>query len=328
MKTPMCSAVRAIVLTGTLLVASALIATAVQAQPAFPYKTLRVVVGFSPGGSNDIIARLLAPILEAELGQTVVVENKPGASGNIAADYVLKGTPDGHMVFMCTTGTMSIQPFLPQPMPFDVKDITTITQIAKTPYLIVVNADLPVNSVPELIAYAKAHPGKLNFASSGNGGTQHLGTEMFAQKTGIDIVHVPYKGSGQALIDLAGGQVSLLFEQAISAAPHLGSGKIRALAVAGPERLAGLPDLPATGELGLGDFDPSSWTGLCTAPGVSADIVARWQQALAKALAAPAIQARFLAEGILAVGSTPAEFAEFLAKDRERWGVLAKQMVF
>jgi len=325
--TNLSSAMRAMMLTA-MLACSAFATPAAYAQQAFPHKTLRLVVGFSPGGSNDIIARLLAPILEAELGQTVIVENKPGASGNIAADYVLKSPPDGHMVFMCTTGTMSIQPFLPQPMPFDVKNITTITQIAKTPYLIVVNAGLPVSSVPELIAYAKQYPGKLNFASSGNGGTQHLGTEMFAQKTGIDIVHVPYKGSGQALIDLAGGQVSLLFEQAISAAPHLGSGKIRALAVAGRERLAGLPDLPATGELGLGDFDPSSWMGLCTAPGVSADIVARWQQALAKALAAPDIKARFLAEGILAVGSTPAEFAAFLAKDRERWGTLAKQIVF
>jgi len=295
---------------------------------SFPDRPLRLIVGFSPGGATDIIARLLAAKLEAELGQVVIVENKLGASGNIAADYVLKSAPDGHTVLMCTTGPMSIQPLLPSSMRIDVKRMTAITQIAKMPYLILVNTALPVNSLQDLIDYARQRPGELNFASSGNGSTQHLGIEMFAQKTGINIVHIPYKGSGQALMDLSGGQVSLMFDQAISAAPHLSAGKIRALAVAGSQRLASLPDLPATGELGLGDFDPSSWIGLCTAPGVPADIVAHWQQAIVKVLAAPDVKARFLADSLLPVGSTPAEFTDFLAKDRARWAEVAKQIAF
>lgn len=295
---------------------------------SFPNKPLRMVIGFAPGGSNDIIGRLLAPKLEAELGQSVIVENKPGASGNIAADYVMKSPPDGHMVFMCTTGTMAIQPSLPQPMPFNVKDITPITLTAKTPYLILVNNDLPVKSVQELVDYAKRNPGKLNFASSGNATTQHLAGEMFAAHAGVDIVHVPYKGSGQALVDVSSGLISLLFEQAVSAAPHLNSGKVRALAVASPQRLEGLPNIPATGEMGFGDFDPSSWTGLCTAPGVPKEAVDRWQKAMAKVLADPDIKARFVADGIQAVGNTPEEFAVFLEQDRKRWGDLASKIKF
>lgn len=217
----------------------------------FPSKPVRLIVGFAPGGSNDIIARLLAPKLEAELKQSVVVENRPGAGGNIAADAVVKAAPDGHMVFMCTTGTLSIQPFLPVRMPFDVKDITPVTQIGNTPYLMLVSKQLPVSNVGEFLQYAKANPGKVNFASSGNGTTAHLAGEMLRAQAGIDIVHVPYKGAGQAMVDLTSGLVSLMFDQAVSSASYISAGTLKALAVASDRRLPGLPELPTTEESGL-----------------------------------------------------------------------------
>lgn len=181
------------VFTATLL-ALACALGAPQARAAdYPSKPVRIIVGFAPGGSNDIIARLLAPKLEAELKQPVVVENRPGAGGNIAADAAIKAAPDGHTVFMCTTGTLSIQPFLPQRMPFDVETIAPVTQIGNTPYLMLVSKALPVSTVGEFLKYAKDNPGRVNYASSGNGTTAHLAGEMLRAKTHIDIVHVPYK---------------------------------------------------------------------------------------------------------------------------------------
>lgn len=291
----------------------------------FPSKPVRLIVGFAPGGSNDIIARLLAPKLEAELKQSVVVENRPGAGGNIAADAVVKAAPDGHMVFMCTTGTLSIQPFLPVRMPFDVKDITPVTQIGNTPYLMLVSKQLPVSNVGEFLQYAKANPGKVNFASSGNGTTAHLAGEMLRAQAGIDIVHVPYKGAGQAMVDLTSGLVSLMFDQAVSSASYISSGTLKALAVASERRLPGLPELPTTEESGLPGFNPSPWTGLCTGPGVPAAAVKTLQQAMARVLADPEIRQRFERDGIEPVGSTPAQFAAFLEADRKKWGDLVKK---
>ncbi|MDQ2187400.1 tripartite tricarboxylate transporter substrate binding protein [Alcaligenaceae bacterium A4P071] len=290
----------------------------------YPTKPIRLIVGFAPGGSNDIIARLLAPKLGDVLKQQVVVENRPGAAGNIAADVVLKAPPDGHTIFMCTTGTLSIQPFLPQRMPFDVNDIAPITQIGNTPYLMLVNKDLPATSVKTFIDYAKSHPNQVNFASSGNGTTAHLAGEMLRSKANIDIVHVPYKGAGQAMVDLTSGRVSLMFDQAVSSMPQVNSGSLRALAVVSAHRLPSLPNLPTTSEAGLPGFDPIPWTGLCTARGVPDDAIATLQKALAQVLTEPAVRDRLLADGIEPIGSTPAEFAAFLAADKTKWGGLVK----
>lgn len=309
---------------------AALVATLATAAPLaqaadFPTKPVRLIVGFAPGGSNDIIARLLAPKLEAELKQSVIVENRPGAGGNIAAETAIKAAPDGHTVFMCTTGTLSIQPFLPQRMPFDVETITPVTQIGNTPYLMLVSKELPVKTVGEFLKYAQDNPGKVNYASSGNGTTAHLAGEMLRAQTQIDIVHVPYKGAGQAMVDLNSGRVSLMFDQAVSSLSYIQSGSLKALAVANDHRLAGLPDLPTTDEAGLKGFNPTPWTGLCAAPGVPAEAVKALQQATAHALADPDIRARFQRDGIEAVGSTPEAFAAFLKADRAKWGTLVKQ---
>lgn len=298
------------------------------ASAAFPDKPVRLVVGFAPGGSTDIIARVLAPKIEAALGQPVVIENRPGAGGAIAAEVVRKADPDGQTVLLCTTGLFSIQPFLPQPVTFDASQLTPVTVIADTPYIVLVNKGSPAKTFPELVSYAKSHPDELNFASSGNGTASHLAGEMFVQQAGVNILHVPYKGAGQAMTDLVAGRVSLMFDQLASAMPQIKAGGVRALAVAGPQRLAALPDVPTTEEAGLKNFDPTPWAGLCTSPGVPRDRVEILQKAVAKALTDPEIRQRFQTDGMPIVGNTPEEFQAFLVKDKQRWGETIKHIKF
>lgn len=294
------------------------------ANDPFPSKPVRIVVGFSPGGSNDIVARLLAPKLAEGLGQQVLVENKPGAGGNIAAQTMLSAPPDGHTLMMCTTGTVSIQPHLTK-APFNPEtDLLPVTLIANAPYLLLVNASVPVTNVKELIAYAKGHPGQLNFASSGNATGGHLAGEMFKSKAGVDIVHVPYKGTGQAMTDLLAGQVSIIFDQAVSSMPYAKSGKLRILGVASLQRLKGLPDVPTISESGVPHFDPVTWTGLCAAKGTPAAAIQRVQQEVAKVLAMPEISQKFIAAGLEPVASTPEQFRVFLAADKAKWGTVIK----
>ena len=305
-----------------LVLGLAALALSAQAQAqTFPSKPVRVVVGFSAGGSNDIIARLLAPKLAEGLGQQVVVENRPGAGGNIAASAMLSAPADGHTIWMCTTGNFSIQPNLGQKMSFDPEaDIQPVTQIANAPYLLLVNNDLPVKSVRELVELAKRKPGTLNFASSGNGTGGHLAGEMLKSRADIDMVHIAYKGTGQAMTDVVGGQVSLIFDQPVSSMPYVKSGKLRALAVASPRRLAGLPDIPTVQEQGVADFDPVTWTGFCAAKGVPAEAVARIQTEVAKVLQIPEIKDKLIQDGLEPVGSTPEAFRAFMAADKQKWG--------
>ncbi|MDM0089642.1 MULTISPECIES: tripartite tricarboxylate transporter substrate binding protein [unclassified Variovorax] len=299
-------------------------ASAALANDPFPSKPVRIVVGFSPGGSNDIVARLLAPKLAEGLGQQVLVENKPGAGGNIAAQTLLSAPPDGHTLMMCTTGTVSIQPHLTK-APFNPEtDLLPVTLIANAPYLLLVNASVPATNVKELIAYAKGHPGQLNFASSGNATGGHLAGEMFKSKAGVDIVHVPYKGTGQAMTDLLAGQVSIIFDQAVSSMPYAKSGKLRILGVASLQRLKGLPDVPTVSESGVPHFDPVTWTGLCASKGTPAAAIQRVQQEVAKVLATPEISQKFIAAGLEPVGSTPEQFRAFLAADKTKWGTVIK----
>lgn len=294
------------------------------ANDPFPSKPVRIVVGFSPGGSNDIVARLLAPKLAEGLGQQVLVENKPGAGGNIAAQTMLGAPPDGHTLMMCTTGTVSIQPHLTK-APFNPEtDLLPVTLIANAPYLLLVNASIPATTVKELISYAKSHPGQLNFASSGNATGGHLAGEMFKSKAGVDIVHVPYKGTGQAMTDLLAGQISIIFDQAVSSMPYAKSGKLRILGVASPQRLKGLPEVPTISESGVPNFDPVTWTGLCAAKGTPAAAILRVQQEVAKVLATPEISQKLIAAGLEPVGSTPEQFRAFLAADKIKWGTVIK----
>lgn len=299
-----------------------------QSQPAdaFPTQPVRILVGFSPGGSNHIVARLLAPKLAERLGQQVVVENKPGAAGNIAAAQVLAAPADGHTVLMCTTGTFSIQPHLPQRMPFDSQaDFAPVTQVALAPYFLLINWQLPYQSVSELIAGARSKPGSLNFGSSGNGTGAHLAGEMLKAEAGIDMVHIPYKGTGQAMADLVAGQVEMMFDQPVSSVGYIRSGKLRALAVANSRRLPAFPEIPTVKEAGLADFEPVTWTGICAPRNTPAPAIAKLQQAFADVLKMPDIAERLVRDGLEPVGSTPDEFRDFLVKDRARWGRAVEQ---
>jgi len=295
------------------------------APESFPQKPIRLIVGFAPGGSTDIVARLIAPRLSEALGQQVVIENRPGAGGNIAAATLLSAPPDGHTMLMCTSGILSIQPHLLKSMPFNPEtDIVPVTKVTDSPYVLLVHSSLPVKNVKELVAYAKQNPGKLNFASSGNGTGGHLAGEMLKARAGVDIVHVPYKGTGQAVTDLLAGQVSIIFDQPVSTMPYIKSGKLRALAVASPRRLPALPEVPTVSESGIPDFDPVPWTGLCAAKAAPSGAIERMQREVAKLLAVPAIRQRLIQDGLEPVGDTPDEFRKFLETDKQKWGRVIK----
>ncbi|MGE4240679.1 Bug family tripartite tricarboxylate transporter substrate binding protein [Ramlibacter sp.] len=310
--------------TAALLAALALMSSAALAD-TFPSKPVRFVVGFSPGGSNDIVARMMAPRLGELLGQQVVVENKPGAGGAIAIQSVLAAVPDGHTVSMCTTGSLSIQPHLGA-MPFNPEtDLVPVTQIANAPYVLLVNASLPVKNVREFIEYARKNPGKVNFASSGNATGGHLAGEMFKALAGVNLVHVPYKGTSQAMTDLLSGQVQAIFDQPISSFQYVRSGQLRPLGVASMRRLAAYPDLPTIHEAGLPNVDPVTWTGVCAAKNTPPEAVARLQRDIARVIQMPEISRKLVADGLEPVGSTAEEFRKFLVADKAKWGRVIKQ---
>lgn len=290
----------------------------------FPTKPVRIVVGFSPGGSNDIIARMLAPKLGELLGQQVVVENKTGAGGAIAIQSVLAAPADGHMLSMCTTGSFSIQPHLGA-MPFNPEDLVPVTQIANAPYVLMVHSSLPVKTVREFVAYAKQNPGKVNFASSGNATGGHLAGEMFKALAGVEMVHVPYKGTSQAITDLLSGQVQAIFDQPVSSMQYARSGQLRAIGVGSLKRLGAYADLPTIHESGVANFDPVTWTGICAAKGTPPAVVARLQRDIAKVLALPEISSKLVQDGLEPVGSTPEQFRSFLVADKAKWGRVIKQ---
>jgi tripartite-type tricarboxylate transporter receptor subunit TctC len=296
----------------------------------WPNKPVRIVVPFAPGGTTDILARALAPELSKAFGQTFIIDNKAGAGGNLGADLVAKSPPDGYTLLMGTVGTQSINPALYPKMPYDAaKDFVPITLMAGVPNVLVMNpakaAERKITDVRSLIAYARANPGKLNMASSGNGTSIHLSGELFKSSTGTYMVHIPYRGSGPALLDLIGGQMDLMFDNLPSALPHIRSGKLVALAVTSGQRSAALPDVPTVAEAGpVKGFDASSWFGLLAPAGTSPEIVNRVQQETAKALASPALKERLLAQGALPGGTTPAEFGRFIAEEARKWTAVVK----
>jgi len=297
---------------------------AAHAMEAYPTKPVRIVVGFSPGGSNDIIARMLAPKLGELLGQQVVVENRPGAGGSIAASYVLSTPPDGHTILMCTTGIFSILPFITALSFNPEADLLPVTQIANTPYVLMVHPAMPARNVTEFIAYAKQNPGKINFASSGNATAGHLAGEMFKTLAGVQLVHVPYKGTSQAIADLLSGQVQIIFDQPVSTMQYARTGQLRPLGVGAFKRLQAYPDIPTIHESGLPNFDPVAWTGLCAAKNTPAVAMERLQRAVATVLAMPEISQKFVQDALEPVGSTPEQFRQFLAADKQKWGRIIK----
>lgn len=312
------------VLTVTLLAMAASFAHA-ETAAQYPSKPIHLIVPFPPGGTTDILARDVAQKLSETWHQQVIVENRPGAGGNIGADLVAKAAPDGYTLVMGTVGTHAINPSLYKKMPYDhVKDFAPVVLVAGVPNVLVVNPSLPVHSVQELIAYAKANPGKLNFASSGNGTSIHLSGELFKSMTGVEMTHVPYKGSAPALTDLIGGQVQLMFDNLPSSLGFIKAGKLRALAVTSAARSATLPDLPTIAESGLPGFEASSWFGVLAPAGTPRDIVQKVNQAVAAWLDTPDAKQRLLAQGAIPAGGSPEAFAKHIDAETAKWAKVVK----
>jgi tripartite-type tricarboxylate transporter receptor subunit TctC len=291
------------------------------AQQAWPDRPVRLIVPFPPGGSTDIVARLLAEALQGRLGQPVLVENRGGAGGNIGADLVAKAAPDGHTLLLSAPGPFAINEHLYRSMPFDPeRDLVPVALVAAVPIVLVVPAGSPARSLADLIARARREPGKLAFGSSSIGGTNHLAGELLKSSAGIDIVHVPYRGAAPAMTDLIAGNLDLYFDNMPGVLPQLRDGRIRALAVAGATRATALPDLPTMAEAGLPGFEASSWFGLAAPGGTPAALVARIAAAVRAALAEPGLRAKLAAAGAEPGAMDPDGFARFVAAERARWG--------
>jgi tripartite-type tricarboxylate transporter receptor subunit TctC len=311
----------------SLLFFSACIATQASSQSAaeYPSKPIRLIVSFAAGGPTDVFARLIASKLEKELGQPIIVENKPGGGSNIGSEFVAKAKPDGYTLLVGTvanTTNMGIY----KNLGYDtVRDFAPITQIMSSPSVLVVNTDIPVRTLNELIAYVKARPGKLNYASSGAGGMQHHAGEMLKLRAGIDVLHIPYKGAAPALTDVIGGTVSMGFKTASGVLPAIQSGKVRAIAVAGSHRLAQLPDVPTMAEAGMPGIEADSWNGLFAPAGTPPAIINKLADATIAILKTQEIKDRFAAISATPVGNTPAEFSKYVKDEVNKWGKVAKE---
>jgi tripartite-type tricarboxylate transporter receptor subunit TctC len=296
-----------------------------QAADAFPERPAKLVVPFPPGGPLDTTGREIAQKLGEMWGQSVIVENKPGAGGNIGADFVAKSPPDGYTVVMGALSTHAVNPSLYPKMPYDAKkDFAPITLVAVTPNVLVVNPSLPVHSVKELIAYAKAHPGKLSFGSGSIGSAGHLAGELFKVDAGVDMVHVPYKGAAPAMQALLAGDTQLMFDNLASAMSQVKAGKLRALAVTTKERSKLAPDLPTMAEAGVPGFDISTWFGLMAPAGTPPEVIAKWNADVTKVLSAPDMRARLEAQGAEAAPDSPREFARFIDEELVKYAKIVK----
>ena len=291
---------------------------------AWPAKPVRIVVPFAPGGSTDVVARMVAQKLTVVWGQTVVVENRAGAGGNVGADVVAKSPADGYTLLMAS-GSITINPHLYKSMAFDTKkDLVPITNVASGPMLVVVPDGSPAKSLKDLVAMAKARPGALNFGSAGVGSQVHLAAENLAEAAGIDISHVPYKGEALAFTDLIGSQTQFMVGNFAAASALLGNGRLRALAVTGKQRQPQLPDVPTAIEAGLPGFENYGWFGLLAPAGTPADIVARVHRDTVKVLAETETKARLYVQGMTPVANTPAEFGQQMDAELVRWGTVVK----
>lgn len=288
-------------------------------------KPVRVVVPFAPGGSTDIVARITAQKLSERLKGQVVIDNRGGGGGNIGSDLVAKAPPDGHTLLIGTVGSLTINPSLYKRMPYDPgKDLTPIAYFGSTPNILVVHPSLPVKSVRELISLARSKPGQLNYASAGTGGSVHLAGELFKSMAKVDMIHVPYKGSGPALIDLLGGHTQLMFSTMPPALPHAKSGRLRALGMTGVRRSPLVPDLPTIAESGLAGYEITQWWGLLGPAGMPAAIVTRLNSEMNAVLQQADVKERFAAEGAETAPNTPQWFASFMKSETAKWGKVVK----
>ena len=309
----------------TLVLVAPLIVSSVSAQEKYPNRPVKIVLGFPPGQATDTVARAIAQKLGETTGQTFIVENRPGAAGIIGTDLVAKSTADGYTLVMGSSGVMAVNPGLYSKLPYDpVKDFAPITVAVTVPLFLVANPDFPPNTVKELVAYAKANPGKVNYASGGSGVTNHLAMELFKSVAGVDMVHVPYKGGPPALTDLIAGQVNVMFETGPGALPHVKSGKLKAIAVGGSKRSAAMPNLPTVAESGYPGFEAVAWIGISAPTGTPKEIITKLNSEIVKIVHLPDIKERFLGLGAESVGNTPEEFAVYLKAEIAKWGKVVK----
>ncbi len=307
-------------------VASAIPLARAQTQD-FPSKLVRIVVPLAAGGSADAMARLVAAGLTKQLGQTVIVENKPGAGGLNGMTEVARAPRDGYVLGYSLAGALTVANHIVPKMPYDpAKDFAPITQVVAVPEVIVVNPKIAVKTLQQFVALTKANPGKFNFGSAGNATIPHLGGELLKHEAGVNLVHVPYRGTGPALNDLLAGQVQMMVADVTLVRAHIDSGRLLALAVAGPRRIAALPNVPTTAEAGLPGMLVSNWHAMVAPAGTPIDVVNKLRDAVKQAMAMPEVVARLEQEGAEAVTSTPSQTVAFLDKERTRWGQLVKTL--
>jgi len=301
----------------TLLAAAAfaLATTAASAQP-FPSHPVTIVVPFPPGGGTDALTRIMQPSLSKLWGQPIIVENKPGAAGAIGGDYVAQQKADGHTLLMSSTAGITAK---------NVEKFAPVSLVSASPYVVVVNAKVPVASIRELVDYAKKNPGKLSFGSSGTGAASHLSAELFKSMAGVEMLHVPYKGTGQAVTDLVGGQIDVMFSPAETVMQHVQGGRLKALAVTSARRFGALPDLPTVAEAGVPGYEAIGWFGLFAPAATPKDLVAKISADVNKVLADPDVKQKMLAAGAEPHGMSPAEFAAFVRSEMDKWARLMKE---
>jgi tripartite-type tricarboxylate transporter receptor subunit TctC len=291
----------------------------------YPERAVRIVVPFAPGGSTDIVGRIASQKLGERLKQSVVIDNRGGGGGNIGSDLVAKAPPDGYTLLVGTVGSLTINPSLYRKMPYDpLRDLTPIAYFGSTPNILVVHPSLPARTVSELIALARARPGQLNYASAGTGGSVHLAAELFRSLAKIDMVHVPYKGSGPALIDLIAGQTQLMFSTMPPALPHVKSGRLRALGMTGTKRSPLVPDLPTIAESGLPGYEITQWWGLLGPAGLPPAVVTRLNNEMNAILKEPEVRQRFASEGAETAPNTPDWFAAYMKAEVAKWAKVVR----
>ncbi len=291
---------------------------------AWPSKPIRYIVPFPPAGATDILARIVADKITPTLGQPVVVENRPGAAGNVGTEMVVKSPADGYTILQATVA-QTISETLYTNLAFSFgRDLAPVALIARVPNVMIVHPSVPANSVQEFIALAKSKPGQINFASSGSGTSIHMSAELFKMLTGVDMVHIPYKGSGPALADLLGGQVSVMFDNLTSSIGHIRSGKLRALAITTATRFPGLPDLPTMQEAGVAGYEASAWFGIVAPKATPKEIVNRLNSEVNKALALPDVKEKLLQQGAIAAPGSPEQFGAFIQNEIAKWAKVVK----
>lgn len=308
----------------TLVLSALLLGSAAAEAQTYPNKSLRLIVPFAPGGGADLLARLVGVKVAESLGQQVVIDNRAGASGNIAAEVAAKSAPDGYTLLQANVAH-AISASLYRKLNYELaKDFVPVTQLASMPFMLAVNPSVPANSVKELIALAKSQPGQLNYGSSGNGGPSHLATELFKSMAGVEIRHIPYKGGAPAATDLISGQIQMLFNTLPVILPHVRTGRMKGLAIASSRRIPAAPDLPTVAEAGLPEFEASTWYGVMVPVGTPSPIVNKLHRAFVAALNAPDVRERLTNENFELVGSTPMEFAMYVRAEIPKWAKVVK----